>query len=195
MPEQEKQKMSEQQEQKVPEKSKRLLPGLTVAAILWLWGSLLLYAPIYLGIAGWGRILFNVLGGLAIAISLLVAIEELTELWKKKAMGYWSISLVFLVPAVILHLAVMFASLPSLWETVARIVALILVFIGGPFVIVGLSNVLWKPKPQRAEQAYQISIVEAAERKADRRRANFSLSIALLTLATTIIKLVFEFHK
>ena len=80
--------MSGQEKQKVSEKSNHLLPALTVAGILWLWGSLLLYAPIYLGIVGWVRIIFDVLGGLAIAISLVGAIVELARLWKKKVMGY-----------------------------------------------------------------------------------------------------------
>lgn len=89
----------------------------------------------------------------------------------------------------------MFASLPSLWETVARIVALILVFIGGPFAVVGLSYLFWKPKRQQAEEALLSGVAEVAGRKADRRKTDFSIIIALLTLATAILKLVFELSK
>jgi len=96
--------MPEQKKQKTSEESKPVLEGMFVAAIFLLWGALFLYAPVYLVIFGRWRTVFHVLGGLVLTISLIVAIVKLNELWKNKAVAYWSVAMVFYIPAIFLQL-------------------------------------------------------------------------------------------
>lgn len=186
---------SEQEKQKVSEESKPVLEGMFVAAIFWLWGALFLFAPVYLGIFGGWRTVLHVLGGIVLTISLIGAVVELNELWRNKGVTYWSVALVFFIPAIFLQLGVMFGTFSFLWEKVAKIAVLILVFIGGPFLVMGLSYFLSRPAEKQKQESFKASPDEMAKRKTNKRKADLSLIITLLALATAVIKLVSEFAK
>jgi len=147
-----------------------------------LWGALLLYAPVYLGIIGIWRAPFNILFG--------GAVIELGKLRKNEGVKYWGISLVFLLPALLLHLGVTFAYLVSPWDTVAKIAVLILMAIGGPLLFLGLPYMFWKPSSNVSEFSPQ----QLAEQKEAKRKieinAIVSEIIALLSLLTAIVKFV-----
>lgn len=169
------------------------LSGLAIVADLWLWGAILFYAPNYLGIVGTWRILFNVCGFLAITISFVGALLELSKIWKSEGLSYWGTSLAFLIPALLLHMAVRYYALLPLLESIARVSTLILAAIGGALVFQGVPYFFWQPAKEPTEQP---SLAEAAEQKVARRRMNFeiaaSIMIALLSLATAVVKLVLE---
>lgn len=186
---------SEQEKQKTSEESNPVLEGMFVAAIFWLWGALFLYAPVYLGIFGRWRTVFHVLGGLVLTISLIGAIVELNELRKNKAVTYWSVAMVFFIPAIFFQLGVMFGTFSSLWEKAAKIAVLILVFIGGPFLVMGLAYFLSRSAEKQEQKTSKTSSEEMAKQKANKRKADLTLIITLLALATVVIKFIQEFAK
>ena len=169
------------------------LLGFAIVADLWLWGAILFYAPTYLGIVGGWRILFNVLGFVAITISFTGAVLELSKLWKSEGLSYWAVSFAFLFPALLLHIAVMHYAFMPLLESIARVATLILVALGGALLFQGVPYFFWQPAKERTEQP---SLEEGAERRAAKRRTNLevvaSILIALLSLATAVIQLILE---
>jgi len=182
--------MSEQEKLKTTKKLRPPLEGLYIAGIFWFWSIILFYAPIYLGFFGGWRILLRVLGGVVITIGLVGALLELSKLRKSEALGYWSVAILFLAPAIFLHLVVMFGHIGSPWELAIKILVVILTLFGGAFLVFGLCYLFWQPQRQKEEQTSEISQQEMIERKATRRKADLTLIITLLNLATAIIMLV-----
>jgi hypothetical protein len=177
-------------ENSVEEKASPPLERMSAWATIWLWGALLLYAPIYLNIIGTWRAPFNILGLVAIIISFGGAVIELGKLRKNDGFKYWGVSLVFLLPALLLHLGVAFAYLVSPWDTVAKIAVLILIGIGGPLLFLGLPYMFWRP----TQSVTELSPQQLAEQKEAKRKTDIntivSAIIALLSLLTAIVKFV-----
>jgi len=169
------------------------LLGLAVVADLWLWGAILLYGPTYLGIVSGWRIPLYVLGFFVLTISFAGALLELSKLWKSEGLNYWGVSLVFLIPAVALHTVVTRYALMPLLETIAKVATLLFIALGGAMVFHGAAYFLQTPSKDRVEKP---SPEEAAREKAVKRRANLeivsSILVALLSLATAVVKLVLE---
>jgi hypothetical protein len=192
-------KMEDQETQK-PERPKKPQPplsGLAIVASLWLWGAILLYTPTYLNIAGGWQIPFTVLGAIALIISFGGALLELSKFWKSEALSYWGAGAIFLIPALIFFVLVKLYPLTPLWETLAKIAALVLLTLAGPFFFMGIPHFFWRvPQSQEPEHAEGVSAQEAAAQKAAQREARFttiaSIIIALLSLATAVIKLTSE---
>lgn len=190
--------MEDQKTQK-PEKPKKPQPplsGLAIVASLWLWGAILLYAPNYLNIVGGWRVPFNVLGAIALIFSFGGALIELSNYWKSEALGYWGVGIIFLIPAIIFFVLVRLYPLAPLWETLAKIAALLLLAFSGPFFFMGIPHFFWKtPQGQELKHTEEAPAQEAAA-KAAQREARFntiaSIIIALLAFATAVVKLASE---
>lgn len=167
--------------------------GLAFAAALWLWGSIVWFAPGYIGFGGAGLWVCNIFGGILIAISFAGAGLEIGKLFKSEAFEWWGVGMVFLVPAALLHFAVWYAELGLFWEAIAKSVALFLDALGGTFVFFGLAYLFWHGPP--VEVAEDMTSEEAAERDAEekRRRRQYAASagIFLLTIISAILKTVF----
>jgi len=182
------------------EKSKKPqhpLSGLSIVASLWLWGSILFYAPIYFGISGGWRIPFNLFGTIAIIISFAGALIELGKYWKNEGWSYWGVGLVFLIPSVILFSLVKIYTMSPILLTTAKIGALVLLALSGPFIFMGIPYFFWRePQAQILKPAKDIPKEEAAAEKLAKREARFttiaSIIIACLSLATAVVKLVLE---
>jgi len=171
--------------------------GFAIVADFWLWGALSLCAPTYLNVAGVWIIFFNVLGSIAIIISLTGALVELGKLWKSEALSYWGASLVFLLPAVLLHVTVTYYTLLPVLATIAKIVVLVLIAVGGALFFQGVPHLVWKTEEeQKLEQAEKDSPEEAAKRKTAKHKAALkaavSIIVILLNLTTAILKIVSE---
>jgi len=176
--------MSKQNISKVSEKPIPSLPEITGVAILWWWGSIILYSPYYLNIVGLWRIVPNAIGASLIIISMAGAVMELGNIWKNEGWDYIGVSLIALIPAIISRWVV--TSNPVIFplDIALKIVELILLAIGGAVLIKGLLLIFWKP---------------AEQRKVTKKRGNIktivSFIIPLLNLVTTIVKLIWEFRK
>jgi hypothetical protein len=182
--------ISKEENSVVEQKPSPPLERMSAWAMMWLWGALLLYTPIYLNVTGTWQAPFNVLGLIAIIISFGGAVIELGKLRKNDGFKYWGVSLVFLLPALLLHLGVAFRYIVPPWDTVAKIAVLILIAIGGPLLFLGLPYMFWKPTQNVAE----ISPQQLAEQKEAKRKTDIntivSAIIALLSLLTAIVKFV-----
>ena len=190
--------MEDQKTQK-PEKPKKPEPplsGLAIVASLWLWGAILVYAPNYLNIVGGWRIPLNVLGAIALIISFGGALIELGKFWKSEALSYWGVGIIFLIPAIIFFVLAKLYPLAPLWETLAKIAALLLLAFSGPFFFMGMPHLFWRiSQGQEPRQAEKVSAQETTA-KAAQRKARFntiaSIIIALLAFATAVVKLASE---
>ena len=184
-------KESKVQGPKEPKKPQPPLSGLAIVASLWLWGTILFYAPTYLDIVGGWRVPFNVLGAIALIISFGGALVELGKFWKSEALSYWGVGLVFLIPAGILFALVEFYSLSSVLETIAKVAALLLLAFSGPFFFMGVPYFFWKEKQKQFSQSEEdVPEEEVVAQRLARREARFttiaSIIIAFLSLASAV---------
>lgn len=169
-------------------KEKRAQPplgGVAVAGMFWLWGVLAFYTPAYLGIGGRGFAI--ALGTAFIAIGFAGAFTELSKLQKNEAWGYWGASLVFLVPAAVLHTVVSYQSLNSTAEIVARTSVLCLVSVGGAMFLYGIAHFFWLSP--------QSSTAPGTTREPIQPQTIASVVGAALTITAIALKLVLEINK
>lgn len=190
----------EDQKTQEPRRSKKPQPplsGLAIVASLWLWGAILFYTPTYLNIAGGWQIPFNVLGAIALIISFGGALLEFSKFWKSEALSYWGVGIIFLIPAIIFFVLVKLYPLAPLWETLAKTAALVLLAFSGPFFFMSVPYFFWKASQgQEPKHTEEVSAQEASAQKTAQREAKFtkiaSIIIALLSLATAVVKLASE---
>jgi len=174
------------------------LSGLAIVASLWLWGAIFLYAPTYLDVVGSGRVPFHIVGAIALVISFAGALVELGRFWKNEGLSYWGAALVFLIPAGVLFALIQYHALSGTVGTIARVAALLLLALGGPLFFTGVPYFFWKEEQEKASQAAEgIPGEKTIEQMLARREARFttiaSIIVALLSLATAVVKIVFEF--
>ena len=166
--------------------------GLAVVADLWLWGALFLFIPNYFGlISGW-QYLFIILGYIALIISFGGALTELGKLWKSEGLGYWRVSLVFLIPSISLYFSVEFQRITGAMASVAKVGAIILMMIGGPLFFHGIPYLFWKNNAEVQEGQPDTSRNEVTNK--DSRKITLevmaNIVVALLALATAVVTLV-----
>jgi hypothetical protein len=166
------------------------LEGLGIAGMFWLWGSLAWVAPPYIGFGGWGQWAFNIAGAVLIAIAFAGAGIELGKLWKNEAFEYWGVGLLFLVPAVLLHLTVWWAELAPFWEVSAKSIALILAAFGGAFVMIGLPY-LFARSTVEGDGAPEPTPEEKTLDRQRRKELLASAGLLVLTAASAILKVLF----
>ncbi len=134
------------------------------------------------------------LGFTALIISFMGALQELSRLWKSEGLNYWSASIVFLFPAFLLHVAVRRYSLIPVLEYTAKIGTLILAAIGGGLFFQGVPYLFWQPTKESTEQAVEKEAAVERAAKGSRTYLEMAASIvvALLSLATAIVRLILE---
>ncbi len=168
--------------------------GLAVVADLWLWGSLLLFAPNYFGIVSGWQIPFYVLGGLALVISFGGALIELGRLWKTEALSYWGAAIILLVPAGALCVSIERQFITGALGIIARIGVLILTAIGGSLFFHGVPYLFWQQNGKAGESLPDsVKVPDNSGEKQAKRKANMetiaNVIVALLSLATAIVTL------
>jgi hypothetical protein len=163
------------------------LNGVSLAGAFWLWGSIVLYAPIYLGIIGFQWI-FNAIGALFLTIGLMGALIEIDKMFKNEGFSYFGIGSFFVVPALLIHIYVSFNTVEPIWQMILKIGVLFLIGIGGLFFLVGLPYFFWNPSKKEKEST--------EEEKIEKNKLNvntvMSLVIALLTFVTFLLKFYLE---
>ena len=169
-----------------------------VFASFWLWGLLLFVAPNYLSIIGGWKIVFIVLGFIAIIISFTGMCFEFAKLFQNKGLEYLATFVLFALPALIIHLALTHNYLKKpVISIIAKIAVLLLVSVGGAVFLVGIPYLFWMPKSeQEFMQAEKSSVKEASKSEMTKGKTTLkaiaTIVIILLNLATAIIKLIIE---
>jgi len=172
-----------------PEKKPRSrFSGFAVAATLWLWAILSLYAPAYLNIVRLWRIPFIVAGWVLLLIALLGTLIELSNIWKTRGVSYWAAGSVFLIPALILYVRLMYY-LPVSWLAIvlSKFFVLFLTGIGGALIFQGAPYLLWKAgKEQKSQPPKMLSV----DQKDAKRKELASILMLILMLVTVVIQLI-----
>lgn len=168
------------------------LIGLSVVATFLIWGGIAFYIPAYVDINN--TIIFNIIGFTFLTISLGGSLIEISNIWKNEAYSYWGVSLVFLLPAILLHLSINYYEIIGFWSGVIKIAVIILLIIGTPFIPMGLSYLLWKRKDKNIGER-EISEEERVKNSTNKIQLITSLIIAILTLTTAIVQLVSQVNK
>ena len=169
--------------------------GLSTAAGLWLLGSVILYAPSYLGITSGWQILFIVVGLLVLVVSFAGAVTELGKLWNSQGLTYWGASLVFFLPAFLLHLAVTYQSISGAFAIVAKVGVLVFIVVGGGLFFQGMPFFFWKQDSSQKPKVVQpADSPDAQSEKAAKFKTNLeiiaSIIVALLSVATATVTLI-----
>lgn len=141
--------------------------GLVVAASFWLWSALLFCAPVYLNLAGYWRTSLYVLGSIFLAISFAQAGVEFARAFKNRAFRYWGMGMLFTAPAAVLHVVTLCNSLPSAWSFVARLLVLVLLSIGGAFLLYGFPYLFWNPDEKAADLSARVASSETTATKSE----------------------------
>ena len=99
--------------------------GLAIAGIIWVWGAMAFLGPAYFSVGpGAGKTIFNIFGIILITVSCVGALMEFSKLWRNEALSYWSVGLLFLIPALAIHFGASSNSLtPSTLERVLKVIA------------------------------------------------------------------------
>jgi len=169
------------------------LLGLSIVAMFLIWGGLAFYIPVYLGI-NTHIIFFNIIGFICLTISLAGSLIEISNIWKNEAYSYWGVSLVFILPAILLHLSVYYYEINEFWSIFIKVAVIVLLFIGTPFIPMGFSYLLWKRNDENTDER-EISGEERVTNSTNKIQLISSLIIAILTLATAIVQLVSQLNK
>lgn len=165
--------------------------GFAVAATLWFWGILFFYTPGYLNIVGGWRIPFIIVGWAFVVLALLGTLVELGNLWKNKGLKYWGAGSVLLIPALILYVSLIYSpSSYSVVVTILKVFVLLLTAIGSMLIFLGVPYLFWEtrkePKPASPK-------MPPTKQKADKYKEIASIIVAVLSLVTITIQLVYAF--
>lgn len=163
------------------------LSGVSLAGAFWLWGSIILYAPIYLGMTS-HQWIFNIIGVILLLIGLLGSLIEIDKMFKNEGFSYFGVGSFFVVPALLIHFYVSFNTIDIFWQTILKIGVLFFIGLGGAFFLMGLPYFFWNPSKDKKELT--------EEEKIEKTKLNvntvLSLIIALLTFITFVLKFYFE---
>lgn len=177
---------------KKDKREKPPLIGLSIVAMFLIWGGIAFYIPVYFGINN--AIIFTIIGFICLTISLGGSLIEISNIWKNEAYSYWGVSLVFLLPAILLHLSIYYYEIIGFWSVIIKVAVIGLLVVGTPFIPMGFSYFLWKRKDKNIDER-EISEEERVKNSTNKIQLITSLIIAFLTLATAIVQLVSQVNK
>lgn len=163
------------------------LLGLSIAVTFLLWGMLTFYMPTYLEIDN--SVMFNVIGFAFLIISFVGSLMEISDLWKSEALSYWGVSILFIAPAILLHLSLAYYNIIGYWNIAIKILVIGLFVVGIPFIPIGFAYLTWNKKYKYKEKS-ALCEEDRGKRTTDRLQLLVSLFVTLLTLATAIVQLV-----
>lgn len=159
--------------------------GMVRATIWCFYGFFTLFLPHYLKCVGCWRTLFFALGTLFLILSIVLAVMELSNLWKNEGWDFIGLSLMLLIPAIVLHFTVTsFITLILPLKRLVKFFVLVLAAFGSTCLIIGLDYIFGTPAEQRK-----------VTKKRDNFRTIVTFIIPLLDIVIFIVKLIWEFGK
>lgn len=164
------------------------LLGLSVAVLFLIWGGLVFYIPTYLEIKN--SIVFDVIGFIFLIISFVGTLIEISYLWKTEAFSYWSVSLFFIAPAILLHLSLNYYGVVGYWATIIKSIVIGLMMIGTAFIPIGFAYLPWKTDNKEDEEKTSLNKEERGKANTERLQLFISLVVTIITLATAIVQLI-----
>lgn len=168
------------------------LQGLAIASMFLIWGGLTFYLPTYLEIHN--PVVFNTIGFLLLGFSLIFSLMEISSIWKNEAYSYWGVSLVFILPAVLLHFLTVYYEIVGVWNFIIRVGVSVLFFAGTPFIPFGFSYLVWRPENENKKEE-ELSKEEKTKNTTNTIQLVISLIITLLTLVTAIVQLLSQINN
>lgn len=142
-------------------------------------GIILFYTPEYIGVEGIVQKIIIFGAWIAIIVSLIGSFIELSNILKNEGFAYLGTSLIFIIPAILLHVYQSKNLSRVSLITTLKTIAILLILVGSGILLYGFSFFLEREsKKSEANTDKKINI-----------ELIVSLIIALLTLATAIIQL------
>lgn len=175
-------------------RSKHPWEGFANAAFFWLLAVLLFFSPEYVQFGGIAATVVAVLAVISLLISLLGVFSELGKLYQNRGLRLWGGGVVFLIPAVLLHLLGQNYVLHEYLEMVARIAVLVFIALSGLMFFQGVPYLLWNSDstPGTDEQP-SIAASDTSTRDWGRIWNTIaSVIVGILTFATAVISLTTE---
>ena len=180
--------MKEQKTNKNKEKKvDPIWSGFFIAAWFLVLGAILFYTPLYIGITGWIEKVINFFGWGAITISFAGAFIELSNIFKNDGFSYIGASLVFFVPAMVLHILQYRSLSGQVGIIISKIIVVFLIIIGSGLLLYGVSFFLGKANKESKKEGQDVIV------KKDKIKGSFielisPIIIAILALLTAIFQ-------
>lgn len=162
--------------------------GFFIAAWFLVVGIIFFYTPIYIGLSGFFAKTINLLGWVAIIISIAGAFLELSKIFKNDGFSYIGTSLVFLVPAVLLHILQEKSLTNQTVITIFKSGVIFLLVVGSALFLQGFAYFLENP----TEKSGKTKVSSESKTKKTAIELMAPIIIAILSLTTAIIKFVSE---
>ena len=145
--------------------------GVALAVSAAAWGALFWIIPSDVGFSGSLMWFCYVAGAVCIAVSFGGALMEMENLTGHEAFGWLGVGALFLVAAILLHLANIMFSFAGFWEVATKLLAYGFDMLGIPFILFGVSAMTSKPpedkpsdpqKPQGSRKEALLTILSFA---------------------------------
>lgn len=163
--------------------------GFFIAAWFLFVGAILFYTPVYIGIHGCEEKIINFFGWLAIVISFGGAFIELSNIFKNDGFSFLGVSLVFFVPAILLHILQSKYLSNKSGIIISKIIVILLLIIGSGLFLYGISFFLENLSNSRAKGEIAITKEMNMNKKSFIELIS-PIIIAILALATAIFQFI-----
>lgn len=162
--------------------------GICIAAWFLVVGIILFSTPIYIGVGGWIEMLINGVGWIAIVISFGGTLIEFTNIFKNDGFSYLGVSLIFFIPAILIHFLQNGALYNNSIIIILKIIVIFLLIIGSGIAIYGVSFFLEEVNDDSIEE--KAMLVNKTRNKKSYIEFISSIVIAILALLTAIIQFI-----
>ncbi len=160
--------------------------GFFIAAWFLVVGITLFYTPIYIGLNGLVGNIINFLGWIAIIISLVGSFVELSNIFKNDGLSNLGVSLVFLIPAVLLHIFQEKSLSNHIGIIILKTIVICFILLGTGLLLYGISFFLENDNDNISKEF----VVREKKTRKPILEHGLSIIVAILGLITAIIQLV-----
>lgn len=176
------------QDNKIEEKTKKPAPkwsGFFIASWFWIVGIIFFITPKYIGFSGIGETILVIFGWIALVISFVGALLELSKIYNNEAFKYVGVSLFFLIPSILMYLYIQNNVITRGWAISIKILTILLVIVGSGILLYGISYFFESSPNER-------SVVEPKRPSSSKTKFEFfsSIIVAILSLTTALLQLL-----
>lgn len=159
-----------------------------IAAWFLVVGITFFYTPIYIGLHGFLGSFINFLGWVAIIISLVGSFVELSNIFKNDGLSHFGVSLVFLIPAALLHIFQERSLTNQIGIIILKIIIICFLLLGTGLLLYGISFLLENDKDKILSE--NLLREKKNITKKPLLEHGLSIVVAILGLITAIIQFV-----